>query len=71
MKKLIAMTIVLVVLTVPSIAGEIPGGGRQDPPPCTTNCSATAPTEGEKETSDETLHIPVEVLELLLTFLTF
>lgn len=71
MKKLLAATCVLAALSVPTYAGDIPGTGKQDPPPpCTENCSATSSTQGEKEATD-TIIIPIEFLELVLTLLTF
>lgn len=68
MKKLIASACVLIALSVSTYAGDIPGTGKQDPPPpCTENCSATSSTQGEKETT----RIPIEVIEIMLSFLTF
>lgn len=67
MKKLLATVCILIALSTSVYAGDIPGTGKQDPPPCTENCGATASTDGKEESTDYS----VELIEIVLMFLTF
>jgi len=58
MKRLLALSLLAVSLSAPARAGDIPFPGKQDPPPCTENC--TAPT----------IEIPIIVIDLALMLIT-
>lgn len=54
MRNLLAPALVVCLFAAPVMAGDVNTPGKTEPPPCTTNCSATT-TETPTTSSTDTL----------------
>lgn len=66
MRRLISLATLVVLLSVPVLAGDTNSPGKTDPPPCTSSCTTgtTATTDPATTLSEELLLLIVSTIKL-------